>query len=264
MDTAQQADVLDFSSRLHELRTAELRRLPGESTRILHGGASASWYFRWFEGNYPGAVDRRVGVEAFMDKPDNLPDNVEWLRRTLGDIAPVPSGSVDMVFGGQVIEHLWAEDIADFLIESQRVLGPGSVTLSTPEPASHRGDRVASPGATTELPVLSIEIVSEGHTRPHARREVFCRDLGRRGRWMTTVLDFDLAEMVMGLKLRAVAHACAPFSAQTTIDVRRAEDASSPDPRSLAQLGLPEPKTVGLVGLLARRAATKARGTLRR
>jgi len=123
----------DFSARLHELRGSELQRLSSAAPTVLHGGAAGAWYFRWFEKNYAGTVDRHIGVEAFQVRPDDLPENVEWLRRTLGDMGPVPTGSVDLVFGGQVIEHLWADDVADFLAESHRVLRlGGTIVLDSP------------------------------------------------------------------------------------------------------------------------------------
>jgi SAM-dependent methyltransferase len=127
MSASPSTDSTDFSTRLHELRSAELQRLPRDARTVLHGGAAGGWYFHWFEDNYPGVVQRHIGVEAFLERPTDLPRNVEWLQRTLGDMGPVPTGSVDLVFGGQVIEHLWADDVADFLIESHRVLQPGGI-----------------------------------------------------------------------------------------------------------------------------------------
>lgn len=131
--SSAQPEEMDFSARLHELRGSEIQGLPGNARTVLHGGAAAAWYFRWFEANYPGTVERHIGVEAFMERPPDLPQNVDWLQRTLGDMSPVPTGSVDMVFGGQVIEHLWADDVAGFLIESHRVLRPGgTIVLDSP------------------------------------------------------------------------------------------------------------------------------------
>ena len=108
-------------------------RLPGDARTVLHGGAAGGWYFGWFEENYPGTVERHIGVEAFQARPADLPQNVDWLQRTLGDMGPVPTGSVDLVFGGQVIEHLWADDVAAFLVESHRVLhSGGALVLDSP------------------------------------------------------------------------------------------------------------------------------------
>jgi len=98
---------------------AQLQRLPAGARTVLHGGASGSWYFHWFDDNYPGSVERHIGVEAFGPRPDDLPVNVEWLAPTFGDMGPVADGSVDMVVGGQVIEHLWPQDVAGLLLESR-------------------------------------------------------------------------------------------------------------------------------------------------
>ena len=106
--TSVSGETPDFSTRLHDLRTAELRRLPVGARTVLHGGAAGAWYFEWFDKNYPGDVERHIGVEAFADRPPDLPANVQWLAHTAGDMESVPSGSVDMVFGGQVIERLSA------------------------------------------------------------------------------------------------------------------------------------------------------------
>ena len=58
---------------------------------------------------------------------------MEWLPRTLGDLAPVRDGEVDLVFAGQVIEHLWPDDMAGFLSESNRVLRPdGHLVIDSP------------------------------------------------------------------------------------------------------------------------------------
>ena len=123
----------DFSELLHELRGRELERLPAGARTVLHGGAAGAWYFEWFDERYPGTVERHVGVEAFAPRPEDLPLHVDWLERTLGDMGPVADGSIDMVFGGQVIEHLWPDDVAGLLLESHRVLRPdGRLVLDSP------------------------------------------------------------------------------------------------------------------------------------
>jgi SAM-dependent methyltransferase len=123
----------DFNDFLHELRSRELEKLPPGAATVLHGGSAGSWYFEWFEERYPTAVERHIGVEAFSPAPDPLPPNVEWLQRTLGDLSPVEGSSVDLVFAGQVLEHLWPEDVAGFLAEAHRVLRPGG-TLALDSP----------------------------------------------------------------------------------------------------------------------------------
>lgn len=152
----------DFSSTLHALRGAELERLPANATTVLHGGAAGGWYFRWFDERYRGHVERHIGVEAFAALPPDLPKHVEWLPRTLGDIAPVASGSVDMVFGGQVIEHLWAEDVAGFLLESRRVLrDDGLLVLDSPNRRITEAIAWHQPEHTVELAVDEIATLLE-------------------------------------------------------------------------------------------------------
>jgi SAM-dependent methyltransferase len=100
---------------------------------VLSGGASGAWYFDWFQSHYPSAVDRHVGVEAFAPEPDSLPPNVEWVSGSLKDLGPIPSESVDLVFGGQVLEHLWPDEISGFLVSAHRVLrNGGCVALDSP------------------------------------------------------------------------------------------------------------------------------------
>jgi SAM-dependent methyltransferase len=162
VDASEPPRSMDFSARLHELRSSELQKLPPGAGRVLHGGASAGWYFHWFAENYPGVVDRHIGVEAFLERPGDLPQNVEWLKRTLGDLGPIPTGSVDMVFGGQVIEHLWAADVANFLSESHRVLRPeGILALDSPNRSVTEAIGWRHPQHTVEFSVDEIVLLTE-------------------------------------------------------------------------------------------------------
>ncbi len=123
----------DFGHFLHALRTRRMRMMPSGARVVLSGGAAGSVYFEWFGGNYPSSVERHIAVEYFAPAPEPLPPGVEWLPRTLGDLAPVKDGEVDLVFAGQVIEHLWPDDIAGFLSESNRVLRPdGHLVIDSP------------------------------------------------------------------------------------------------------------------------------------
>jgi SAM-dependent methyltransferase len=151
----------DFSERLHALRGEELRRLPPGAGAVLHGGAAERWYFEWFDELYPTKVDQHIGVEYFAAQPDDLPPHVTWLRRTLGDISPIADGSVDLVFGGQVIEHLWPDDVAGFLVESHRVLRPdGTLVLDSPNRRVTEEIRWLHPQHTCELSVSeAVELV---------------------------------------------------------------------------------------------------------
>jgi SAM-dependent methyltransferase len=123
----------DFSDFLHELRGRELERLPADAEVVLSGGAAGAWYFDWFAERFPGEVRRHIAVEALQAPPASLPPGVEWIQSSLGDLSAVADGSVDLVFAGEVIEHLWPQDIASFLTEAHRVLRPGgTLTMDSP------------------------------------------------------------------------------------------------------------------------------------
>jgi SAM-dependent methyltransferase len=410
-------DAMDFSARLHELRSIELRRLPRYARTVLHGGAAGAWYFRWFEENYPGTVDRHIGVEAFLDRPADLPQNVDWLQRTLGDMGPVPSGSVDLVFGGQVIEHLWADDVAAFLMESHRVLQPGGmIALDSPNrqvteaiswrhpqhtvefsadevvqlialagfeleelrgvllgydrerhafleledeslpweerarlaanrpedsfvwwlvarrtdvepdgerlgalvgekadafrsrrmqqlfsplpirreicsipcvssPADYAGLLLQSPACPLDagdwrasfalrlegtpsptVPMAGVDVTSDSGAVQHACRDLVVRDFEPAGAWKTISLTFSLAEMTMGIELRAFTHGRAPVGAQMALDLRRPDEVAVPHEgvNGSTPIHIPEPRTLEILAMLGRRAAAKARAALTR
>src|SRR4051794_37667394 len=113
-----------FHGLLHELRTLELERVPKGARQVLSVGANGRWYFDWFEHSY-GPVDRHVGVEAYEPKPAHLPPYVQWIVNTADKMSGVEDASVDLVFAGQTTEHLWADELAGFLLESHRVLTEG-------------------------------------------------------------------------------------------------------------------------------------------
>lgn len=114
----------DFILFLHELRSRELRQIPFGAQTVLSAGCSGSAYFKWFSDNYP-SVKHHIGVEAYLPCPTDMPQGTEWIARTVGNIEPVSSHSVDLIFAGQVIEHLWPEDTVNFLGEVRRILKPG-------------------------------------------------------------------------------------------------------------------------------------------
>jgi SAM-dependent methyltransferase len=147
----------DFSLFLHDLRTRELKRLTPGASVVLSGGAAGNWYFDWFESHYPSPVSRHIAVEAFEPKPDDLPSHVDWIAASLGDLGPVDSRSVDLAFGGQVIEHLWPDEIVGFLCASHRVLRPGGrLVLDSPNRRVTESIQWLHPEHTVEFAVDEI------------------------------------------------------------------------------------------------------------
>ena len=114
----------EFNQFLHDLRGEELRRMPVGAKTFLSAGCSGSWYFRWIAERYPG-ITSHIGVEAYSDKPDDLPPEARWIANTVANMNAVQDSTVDLVFSGQNIEHLTEADVAGFLCEAKRVLRPG-------------------------------------------------------------------------------------------------------------------------------------------
>lgn len=98
--------------------------MPRPAGVLLSAGCSGAWYFDWIAQWY-GAVDRHVGVERYLPRPDVLPAGVEWIASSVADMPEVGDHTVDLVFSGQNIEHLFADDVVGFLLECARVLRPG-------------------------------------------------------------------------------------------------------------------------------------------
>jgi SAM-dependent methyltransferase len=128
-------EFADLHASLHQARTFALADMPAHFDTVLSVGANGLWYFEWFEKAY-GHVPRHIGVEAYTPRPPVLPDNVEWVEADVAGpegVAAIGSGSVDLVFSGQNIEHLWPDQVEAFLIESNRVLRTGGwLVLDSP------------------------------------------------------------------------------------------------------------------------------------
>jgi SAM-dependent methyltransferase len=132
-ETGHHMGVSDqFHAINHTLRGLELERLRADRKRVLSVGANGAWYFEWFR-RAAGDVAEHIGIEAYIDKPDDLPDYVTWIANTADHMHDVESGSVDLVFAGQTSEHLWAHELVGFLLEAHRVLRHGG-TLALDSP----------------------------------------------------------------------------------------------------------------------------------
>jgi hypothetical protein len=123
----------DFNHLLHELRTYCVRSMPSGARVFLSAGCAGTWYFKWISDNYPTTIDRHIGLEYYIPKPEYLPPEAEWIPNTVSNMNGVHDEQVDLVFSGQNIEHLWPEEIAGFLFEAYRVLKPsGWLILDSP------------------------------------------------------------------------------------------------------------------------------------
>lgn len=113
--------MFDFSDMIHEERSKRLRSLPEFSGTVLSAGCAGSWYFEWFEA-CTGHREKHIGLELYSEEPAGLPDNIDWISNSVGDMKNVGNSSVDLLFSGQNIEHLAQPDLTGFLLESNRVL----------------------------------------------------------------------------------------------------------------------------------------------
>ena len=126
---------------IHQLRTEELRRNEGTEGTLVSIGCMGATYFDWIHENL-GYPHKHIGLEYYAPRPDILPPNVVWIANTAGNMADVATGSVDLIFGGQVVEHLWADELVNFFHECCRVLKPGGrLMFDTPNEriTSHAG-----------------------------------------------------------------------------------------------------------------------------
>ncbi len=103
------------------------RWIPGEATVLDYGCGN---------GEFINAVraKRRIGVDARKLSEERLADGVEYIETDGVSLASVPSGSVDVVFCSNVLEHLpTRETVSELLSEFKRVLSPeGRVLILGP------------------------------------------------------------------------------------------------------------------------------------
>lgn len=140
-----------FDEMIHEERTKLLRLLPKGADVFCTAGCSGGWYFDWIEQEY-GPVRLHYGVELFSPRPEKLPLNVRWIANSVATMTDVPSGSVDLLFSGQNIEHLYREDLLGFLHEANRVVRLGGhICLDSPNRTITQEARYRQPQHTLEL-----------------------------------------------------------------------------------------------------------------
>lgn len=175
---APQPLLLDFNDLLHELRAIELRRLPIDGGVLLSAGCAGAWYFDWVE-QCAGPFERHIGVELFSPEPAGLGSNVRWIAESASAMPSVPDASVDVVFSGQNIEHLWADDMVGFLLEARRVLrAGGTLVVDSPNRLVVEALGWVQPQHTIELsPAEAIELLELAGFSPRTVRGLWsCRD----------------------------------------------------------------------------------------
>jgi predicted SAM-dependent methyltransferase len=114
---------LNFNELLHDIRTDFLQGLSCTGT-LVSAGCAGRWYFDWIRDNVSG-IEKHIGIEFYSPQPENLPVGCEWISDNMTNRWKLRPKSIDAVFSGQNIEHLWPEMILGFLENSWRVLKPG-------------------------------------------------------------------------------------------------------------------------------------------
>ncbi len=148
--------INDFNDFLHALRTYELRSMPKVKNTMLSAGCSGAWYFNWIRSNY-GIVNKHIGVEYYSPKPPGLTSEIEWVVANVQNMQPVADKSVDIIFSGQNIEHLWPDELIGFLVEANRVLKDGGLlVLDSPNREITQSLRWSHPEHTIEFTISEI------------------------------------------------------------------------------------------------------------
>jgi SAM-dependent methyltransferase len=170
---------MEFNDLIHGERGRLIGTLPKGSRRVVSVGCAGAWYFDWFSDNY-GLVDEHIGVELYSPEPPELPSNVRWLAASAGNFPEVESASVDLVFSGQNIEHLFGNDFIGFLRESNRVLkDEGWLVVDSPNRLITTEHRWIQPQHTLELSARQAKslLKGSGFEVMETRGIWSCRDL---------------------------------------------------------------------------------------
>lgn len=140
---------------LHAARVMMVKGLPPANTIVdLGGGADDTPVGAMVLMGYPYKFDTLTIVEPPQADRHDLYKNlapgdpieydtgrgvVQYLYTSMADLSAIPSGSVDLVFSGESIEHVTREDCERVLAETRRVLKPtGRFCFDTPNRAVTR------------------------------------------------------------------------------------------------------------------------------
>lgn len=90
---------------------------------MLSVGSRGVEYILWVEQNL-GRPDLHIVLSGTPGPTDSL-DGLLWIDNPADNMIDVESGSIDLVFAGQILERFWHEQLAGFFVESARILRPG-------------------------------------------------------------------------------------------------------------------------------------------
>jgi 2-polyprenyl-3-methyl-5-hydroxy-6-metoxy-1,4-benzoquinol methylase len=189
-----------------ERTTQAAIRFPRHVRRIVDvgcGPGKGSWVFKML---FPEAII--VGIECV---PEKLQQAVEHQRIDVAhegffEDAPLASASIDVVYSGEVIEHIADENADRFIANARRILKPGGLlVLTTPNPRYYRlwlsGRRVTDePSHLSEWPVGKLKCALHRHGFRVTRVE----GTGKVSRYIGTifpVVPFYGSYMLFALKL---------------------------------------------------------------
>ncbi|HVF38106.1 MAG TPA: methyltransferase domain-containing protein [Sphingomicrobium sp.] len=153
--------ISEFDMMIHAERSALLRSLPKGAQIFCSAGCSGKWYFDWIDQEY-GPVKLHYGVELYSPKPEGLPPHVRWIENSVSDMPEVPTRSVDLLFSGQNIEHLYRDDLHGFLKEANRVVRNGGyICLDSPNRSISQDAGYTQPQHVLELTVAEAVTLVE-------------------------------------------------------------------------------------------------------
>ena len=162
---------------------------------MLSVGSRGIDYILWVEQNL-GRPDLHIAIAGAPSSSDML-DGLLWIDNPVDDMVDVESGSVDLVFAGQILERFWHEELAGFFVESARVLKAGG-RLILDGPNRKISNRLAwnHPEHTIELMPAEVAdlarlagfdvVKSVGHwlcEDPETGEQLTLSDISLTGRW---------------------------------------------------------------------------------
>lgn len=137
----------NLGTSLHESRVRFVRQLPAANIIVdLGGSCQDNDQGAMVSMGYPYKFEKLTIIDLPIEQRHELYQNnreiksvqtdsgiVEYLYRSMSDLAPIADNSVDLVYSGQSIEHVNIEDANRVYKETLRVLKPGGIfSLDTP------------------------------------------------------------------------------------------------------------------------------------